>query len=63
MIEDQFQLDNTRRKLELLEELCEQTRLREASYARDASLLTLTRRINKLKEEIAVFEAHHPTTT
>ncbi len=63
MIENQFQLDNSREKLRRLEELYEQTRQREESYARDASLVTLKRRINKFKEEIAVFEAHHPTAT
>lgn len=58
MIENQFQLENTRVKLQRLEELCEQTKQRKASRARDASLRSLKRMINQFKEEIAVFEAH-----
>ena len=61
MIEDHFQLENTRVKLSRLEEFYEQTKQQEASRVRDASLRSLKKMINQLKEEIAVFEAHQRT--
>lgn len=62
MIENEFQLENTRRKLERLEELYQQERQTPVSRARDVSLRSLKRFINQLKEEIAVFNAHRQTT-
>lgn len=63
MIEDEFQLENTRVKLKRLEEFYEQTKQRDASRARDASLRSLKKTINQFKEEITVFESHHRTVT
>ena len=63
MIENSQQLQNTREKLESLEEHYQERVQEPQSYVRDLSLRSLKKTINQLKEEIAIFEAHHPTAT
>lgn len=60
MIENQRQLQNTRVKLAKLEQLYVETRTRPAGneHLRELTLLSLKKRINQFKEEIARFEAH-----
>ena len=55
------ELANTREKLRMLEESYDETRkdTSEEAYVREASLRSLKRLINQLKEEIARYEAHH----
>jgi hypothetical protein len=52
------ELANTREKLSILEATFEETRhdTAENAYVREASLRSLTRLINQLKEEIARYE-------
>lgn len=54
------ELANTREKLRMLEESYEETRedTSEDAYVREASMRSLKRLINQLKEEIARYEAH-----
>ncbi len=56
------ELDNTRRKLRELEEEYEAAakRLAENPHLREATLSSLRRLINQLKEEIACYEARRP---
>jgi len=58
-IENRHQLQNTRAKLEELEQLYARTRDRPASseHVRELTLRSLKKRINQFKEEIARFEA------
>lgn len=58
IIQDEFQLVNTQAKLKRLEELYNMERSGTPSRARDATLMSLKRMINQMKEEIAVFQAH-----
>jgi len=56
------ELENTRRKLRELEESYEAALKRpvENVHVREATLTSLKRLINQLKEEIARYEAHQP---
>jgi len=56
------ELENTRRKLRELEEEYESAMNRpiDNAHVRDATLNSLRRLINQLKEEIARYEAHQP---
>lgn len=60
MIETKQQLQNTRVKLEELEQLYAATRDRPTSseHVRELTLRSLKKRINQFTEEIARFEAH-----
>ncbi|MEX1095817.1 MAG: hypothetical protein WED34_07185 [Planctomycetales bacterium] len=58
MIQDQFELDNTREKLEQLVNLYDKRKCEPPSRARDVTLRSLMKMINQMKEEIAVFQAH-----
>ncbi|MEX1095816.1 MAG: hypothetical protein WED34_07180 [Planctomycetales bacterium] len=60
MLEDERQVENTRIKLKRLEERYEQEKEGPPSWARRVTLRSLKRTINQFKEEIAVFQAHHP---
>lgn len=55
------ELENTKRKLRLLEDGYEEARAEtEDEHLRDLEMELLTRLINQLKEEIARYEAHQP---
>ena len=58
-IENRHQLDNTRIKLQELEQLYEKTRQSSATseHVRELTLRSLKKRINQFKEEITRFEA------
>jgi len=58
-IENSRQLENTRMKLQELEELYMRTRQGAAAndYVRELTLRSLKKRINQFKEEITRFEA------
>jgi ribosome-interacting GTPase 1 len=58
-IENRRQLENTRMKLQELEELYAQTQYRPAAseHVRELTLRSLKKRINQFKEEITRFEA------
>ena len=57
-IENRHQLENTRRKLQELEELYTKTQQRATAseHVRALTLRSLKKRINQFKEEIARFE-------
>jgi len=57
------ELENTRRKLRDLEEAYEAATKRPIDnvHAREATLTSLRRLINQLKEEIARYTAHQPS--
>jgi hypothetical protein len=59
-IENRRQLENTRRKLQELEDLYVRTRQGPATsvHVRELTLRSLKKRINQFKEEITRFEAH-----
>jgi hypothetical protein len=59
-IQSQQQLENTKEKLQQLEEHYQRRKEEPAenTYARKLSLQSLKRTINQLKEEIARFEGH-----
>jgi hypothetical protein len=59
-IENRRQLENTRMKMEELEQLYARTQQGAASseHVRELTLRSLRKRINQFKEEIARFEAH-----
>jgi hypothetical protein len=59
-IENRRQLENTRRKLQELEELYVRTQQGPAAseHVRELTLRSLRKRINQFKEEIIRFEAH-----
>jgi flagellar biosynthesis chaperone FliJ len=55
------ELENTKRKLRLLEEGYEEARAdTEDEHLRELEMESLKRLINQLKEEIARYEAHQP---
>ena len=56
------ELENTQRKLRDLEEAYEAALKRPIDnvHAREATLTSLRRLINQLKEEIACYQAHQP---
>ena len=58
-IENRHQLENTRMKLQELEQLYERTRQDTATstHVRELTLRSLKKRINQFKEEITRFEA------
>jgi hypothetical protein len=64
-IENRRQLENTRRKLQELEELYGRTQQGPATseHVRELTLRSLRKRINQFKEEIARFEAHSNPAT
>jgi hypothetical protein len=57
-IENRRQLENTRAKLQILEELYERTREEptENTLVQELTLRSVKKRINQFKEEIARFE-------
>jgi hypothetical protein len=57
------ELDNTKRKLQLLEKRYEEARadFNEDEHLRELTMESLKRLINQLKEEIARYETHQPT--
>lgn len=59
-IENEGQLENTRRKLRELEQLYSKTEQAPPSdeHVRELTLRSLKKRVNRFKEEIARFEAH-----
>ena len=59
-LENRHQLENTRRKLQELEQLYVKTRQAPAAseHVRELTLRSLKKRINQFKEEITRFEAH-----
>lgn len=60
-IESRKQLEVTRDKLSVLEETFREVQSKQPlSHADELTLESLSRRINKLREEIARFNAHHP---
>ena len=58
-IENRRQLENTRTKLQELEQLCAKTEQATLAdeHVRELTLRSLKKRINQFKEEIARFEA------
>ncbi len=53
MIENDLQLENTRVKRELLQRLCDEARAEPGEcYARELTIQSLRRRINRLTEEM-----------
>ncbi len=62
-IENQRQLENTRTKLQELEQLYAQAREGPAASAhvRDFTLRSLKKRINQFKEKVTRFEARAPS--
>jgi hypothetical protein len=58
-IENRRQLENTRAKLQELEQLCAKTEQATSTdqHVRELTLRSLKNRINQFKEEIARFEA------
>jgi hypothetical protein len=60
-LKSEVEVTNTRKKLRLLEEICEEVRQRLGGdeALRDMELKSLTRLVNQLKEEIARYEARH----
>jgi hypothetical protein len=58
-IENRRQLENTRAKLQELEQLCAKTQQATSAdeHVRELTMRSLKSRINRLKEEIARFEA------
>jgi hypothetical protein len=59
-IDSRHQLENTRLKLQELEQLYLETKQGTATseHVRDLTLRSLKKRINQFKEEITRFEAH-----
>lgn len=64
-IENRRQLENTRVKLQELEQLCAKTQQATSSdeHIRELTLRSLKNRINRFKEEIARFEARAGEST
>jgi hypothetical protein len=63
-IENRRQLENTRAKLQRMEELYERMRQQPADNAlvQELTLRSLKKRINQFKEEIIRFECHMGTS-
>ena len=61
-LRNERELDNTKRKLRLLEESYEEARTdtEDDEHLREVEMESLKRLINQLKEEIARYEAHQP---
>ena len=61
-VQSQRELDNTREKLRLLEDLYAEaiSQTEGDTEVRDAEMESLQRQINQFKEQIARYEAHHP---
>ena len=59
-LQSQHELENTRKKLRLIEEHYERKRKEPADddHVRDLTLQSLKKMINQLKEEITRYEAH-----
>ena len=58
MIENDLQLENTRVKREMLQQLCDESRAELGeSYARELTIQSLKRRINRLTEEMLRYTA------
>ena len=64
-IENRRQLENTRAKLQELEQVYAKTRLdpADSEHVRELTLRSLKKRINQFKEEIARFEARASSGT
>jgi hypothetical protein len=64
-IENRRQLENTRAKLQELEQLCAKTQQATSAdeHVRELTTRSLKNRINRLKEEIARFEARAGEST
>jgi hypothetical protein len=64
-IENRRQLENTRAKLQELEQLCAKTQQATPAddHVRELTIRSLKNRINRLKEEIARFEARAGEST
>jgi hypothetical protein len=64
-IENRRQLENTRAKLQELEQLCAKTQQATSpdEHVRELTLRSLKSRINRFKEEIARFEARAGEST
>ena len=61
-LQSRQEVRNTQAKLAMLEETRREVRAsRKLTRADELTLLSLDRLINQLKEEIAVYEAHHST--
>ena len=59
-LQSERELDNTKRKLRMLEDSYEEARAdTEDEHVREVEMESLKRLINQLKEEIARYEAHH----
>ncbi len=64
MIENDQQLENTRAKHELLKRLCDEARAEPGeSYARELTIQSLKRRINRLTEEMLRYTTQHTVRT
>jgi hypothetical protein len=59
-LRSQREADNTRKKLQMLEEHYRETLKEpcESEHVKELTLQSLKRIINQMKEEIAVFESH-----
>ena len=58
MIENDLQLENTRVKREMLQRLCDDSRAEPGeSYARELTIQSLKRRINRFTEEMLRYTA------
>jgi hypothetical protein len=60
-LRNERELENTKRKLRLLEESYEEARADDV-HLREVEMESLKRLINQLKEEIARYEAHQPSS-
>jgi flagellar biosynthesis chaperone FliJ len=63
-LRNERELDNTKRKLRLLEESYEEARTdtEDDEHLREVEMESLKRLINQLKEEIARYQAHQPSS-
>ena len=63
-LRNERELDNTKRKLRLLEESYEEARTdtEDDEHLRKVEMESLKRLINQLKEEIARYQAHQPSS-
>ena len=60
-LQSRRQLENTKEKLAIFEQRCREIRSAgELTDANEVTLWSLGKIVKQLKEEIAVYEAHHP---
>jgi len=62
-LRNEIELRNTREKLRELESMYERAKARSDERSRRLGMMAFKKLINQLKEEIAIFEAHHPAKT